>query len=158
MQFFNTLRKKISHFFLKKVLFRRFMSKKTEEKDLYRSIPNIINADHNCALITLHLLFPKIPENKIIDAFYHCCKKWPNDGVTNKEFNIVLKFLKLNQKVRYHNKETIVRLLLARKNKAFISLVHGHFLVISFGCILEFFSSYWTQYKEAKVYCYWEKL
>ncbi len=158
MKLFNRLNKKVTKFLSKKVLFKRFISKKRDKKDICQLIPNIINADNNCALIALHLLFPKIPEDKILDAFYHCCEKWPNEGVTNKEFNIALKFLNLDKKVCYHGNETIVQLLLAHKDRAFISLVHGHFLVISFGRILEFFSCYWTNCKEAKVYCYWEKL
>ena len=125
-----------------------------KQKELIKSIPNIIDSPHNCSLIALHLTLSKIPESKILDAFYHCCEDWPNGGVTNKEFNIVIKFLKIDSLV-YCDRETTIDSLLSKK-KNFIALVYGHYLAISKNCILEYYNPYWHNNTNEKVYCYWE--
>ena len=57
--------------------------------------PTTIGAgDHDCALASLYWAAPSIPENRIVEAFGFCTDNWPYGGVTNKEFQIALKYLK----------------------------------------------------------------
>ena len=57
--------------------------------------PTTIGAgDHDCALASLYWAAPGIPENRIVEAFGFCTENWPYGGVTNKEFQIALKYLK----------------------------------------------------------------
>ena len=119
-----------------------------------QTIPNIISSNHNCALIALHIISPETSESKILEAFYHCCEQWPNGGVTNREFNIVLKFLNIDT-LSYCDKESTLQSLL-EKDKKFIALVHGHYLAISNKNILEYYNPYWANNTNEKVYCYWQ--
>ena len=124
-------------------------------KLLSKSIPNVISLNHICGPIALHIVFPNIPESKILDAFYHCCNEWPNGGVTNKEFNIVIKYLGIKN-LKYFNKRTTIGLLLRQKKELVIALVYGHYLAISYGQILEFYDISWKNNLKEKVYCYWQ--
>ena len=131
---------------------KNYESKGREQ--LNKNVPEIMAINHNCSLIALHLILPEIPESKLLDAFYNCCRKWPNGGVSNKELNIVIKFLRIGNLV-YFDKETTLKSLL-EKNGRFIALVHGHFLAISGKVILEYFDPSWNCHTGAMVYCYWE--
>ena len=139
----------------KKTIYQNISLKKGKQL-LSKNIPNIVFKSHSCAPIALHSIFTDIPESKLLDAFYHCCNQWPNGGVTNKEFNIVIKFLSINN-LLYLDKETTIDSLLKRKGDIFIALVYGHYLAISYGKVLEFYDSFWKDNLEKKVYCYWLK-
>ena len=96
---------------------------------LLKNIPEIIESGHNCALIALHLALPKIPESKILEAFYNCCDKWPRGGVTFKEFNIVLRYLKIFEKFKYYDGQSKALDFYDSQNLT-ILLIPRHFTVI----------------------------
>lgn len=123
-----------------------------ERQLLYKNIPNILSHNHTCAPIALHIMLPTIPESKLLDAFYHCCEEWPNAGVTNKEFNIVIKYLDIHN-LKYIGRGTTIHHLLKQKKEKFIALIYGHYLVISYGKIIDSYNSSFN--KNTKVYCYW---
>ncbi len=125
---------------------------------LSKNIPNILDMqNHICGPVALHIMFPEIFENKILEAFYNCTEEWPREGVSNKEFNIIISFLKLKSRVRYCGNDTTIKNLLL-SNKFFIALVDRHFVVVSGGKVLDFFDTYWGSHINEKVYCYWEWL
>ena len=119
---------------------------------LYKNIPNIVSHNHTCAPVALHIMVPTTPESKLLDAFYHCCEEWPNAGVKNKEFNIVIKYLDIHC-LEYIGKETTIHYLLKQKKEKFIALIYGHYLVVSHGKIIDSYNSFFN--KNTKVYCYW---
>ena len=50
---------------------------------------------HDCALSSLYWAAPSIPESEILNAFNLTGETWPYGGVTNKEFEIALKYLRV---------------------------------------------------------------
>ena len=108
--------------------------------------------DHDCALASLYWAAPWIPENRIIEAFGYCTENWPYDGVTNKEFQIALKYL--NAESCYcADTETLGSLLDRRPNRC-VALLHGHFVAIVNGKVVgRDARRAWN--RSTTVYCHW---
>lgn len=118
----------------------------------YPRIPKEIRGQHDCALRALHVTLPDLSVAEMITAFNDCCGWWPHEGVYNKEFNIVLAYLKVKDKFHYVASESItLGHLLNRKKDTFIVLMHGHYTVVSKGFVLDDVN---CQMKD-EVCCYW---
>lgn len=108
---------------------------------------------HDCALTALYWAVPQISEDKIKEAFMFCGEGWPYHGITNKEFTIALKYMKLNYEY-YHNDTDTISDLYKRKPKRCVALVYGHFIALSDGKILGDDSrTIWNSME--RIYCYW---
>ena len=79
---------------------------------------------------------------------------WPYRGISNKEFNITLAYLKIQDTFEYVIPKTLnLSDLISHKNDTFIVLVYGHYTIIKNGVCLEKSYSHFSE--EIKVYCYW---
>ena len=83
---------------------------------------------HDCAPASLYRVVPWIPENRIVEAFQYCTDGWPYAGVTNKEFQIAVQYLKVG--VHYSGEEETVGSLLDREPARCIALVPYHYIGI----------------------------
>ena len=110
------------------------------------------NRDHDCALASLYWAAPQISEDQIIEAFEFCAENWPYGGVTNKEFQIALKFLKAES--RYYADTETLGMLLDRHPKRCVALLPYHFIAIVNGKIVGRDTQLvWS--RNATVYCHW---
>ncbi len=108
--------------------------------------------DHDCGPISLYWTTPWIPESRISDAFLFCAENWPHGGVTNKEFQIALKYLDVES--HYSAKSETLGMLLARKPRRCVALLHGHFIAIINGEIVGR-DARWIGSLGTEVYCHW---
>ena len=107
---------------------------------------------HNCALVSMYWTAPHLSESQISEAFGFCAEKWPYGGVSNKEFAIALKFLKVNN--TYCDRRETLGELLNRRPARCVALLHGHFVAILNGRVVDH-DRYLTEYPNATVYCHW---
>lgn len=61
---------------------------------------------HDCGPRSLLRAVPELDPGRVRDAFTLCSEKWPYGGVSNKEFEIAVKFLGLEHKY-YGDEETL---------------------------------------------------
>ena len=107
---------------------------------------------HDCALSSLYWAAPSIPESEILNAFNLTGETWPYGGVTNKEFEIALKYLRVEND--YSKGINTLGELLAVKPEKCVALLHGHFIPIVDGVIVGHDSHrLWPM--ETHVYCHW---
>jgi len=115
--------------------------------------PSIIGkGKHDCALQSLYWTVPRLSERQIEDAFLFCTKDWPYGGVTNKEFQIVLKFLAVQ--TRYHSDRETLESVLRKKPIRCIALLPYHYIAIIDGQIVGN-DAYLSQHGDTTVYCHW---
>lgn len=108
---------------------------------------------HDCALVALYAAVPGISEDDIIDAFTCCAGNWPYEGVTNREFNIAVRYLKL--KVEYDDSDgQTVNSLTQKKTDKCVALLHGHYVAMKKGKIIGKDTNIYNNSK-TKVYCSW---
>ena len=108
---------------------------------------------HDCALSSLYWALPSIPEPLIVEAFNLTAETWPYGGVTNKEFAIGLKYLKVDSD--YSTDIDTLAELLVDKPARCVALVHGHFIPIVDGVIVgRDGHRYWSP--DTHVYCHWK--
>ena len=122
-------------------------------RDRHTASPTQIgDGQHDCALSSLYWTVPAVPESKIIDAFNVTTDTWPYGGVTNKEFMIALKCLKVDN--CYSTNINTLRALLATKPAKCVALIHGHFIPIVDGMIVGYDAHrHWSP--DTHVYCHW---
>lgn len=115
--------------------------------------PTVLGAgDHDCAPASLYWAAPWIPESRIAEAFLFCAENWPYGGVTNKEFQIVLRYL--GAEGYYSADSETLGALLARNPDRCVALLHGHFIAIVDGKIVGRDARHaWDLSTE--VYCHW---
>ena len=107
---------------------------------------------HDCALSSLYWAMPAISESDIISAFNVTTDTWPYGGVTNKEFSVALKYLKVDN--LYSTGINTLGALLAAKPAKCVALLHGHFIPIVDGVIVGRDASlHWSP--DTHVYCHW---
>ena len=110
------------------------------------------SGNHDCAPASLYWAAPTIPESRIIEAFLFCSENWPYGGVTNKEFQIVVKYLGIGSD--YSADSETLGALLTRKPGRCVALLHGHFIAIINGKIVgRDARRSWDLSTE--VYCHW---
>ena len=107
---------------------------------------------HDCALSSLYWAVPVISETAIIDAFNVATDTWPYGGVTNKEFAIALRHLRVNN--LYSTNTNTLGTLLAAKPVKCVALLHGHFIPIVDGLIVGR-DAYRRWPADTYVYCHW---
>ncbi len=118
-------------------------------------IPDELNGLHDCGLRALHIALPEIPLKDIVEAFGNCCEWWLYKGVTNKEFNVVLSYLKIRDRFEYSAPDAVsLDHLLQKDTDIFIALIYGHYTVIYKGYVLEQ-NTIRIKMPQCKVYCYW---
>lgn len=108
--------------------------------------------DHDCAPLSLYWAAPWISEGRIYDAFMVCTDNWPYGGVTNKEFQIALKYLK--SEYSYLAESESLGELLARNPSRCVCLVHGHYIAIINGKIVGS-DTHRVWDPSTEVYCHW---
>ncbi len=113
---------------------------------------------HSCALTALSQVMPHLSYDKISEAFYNCCDKWPRAGVRHKEFNIVLRYLHIFDNFIYtdHSKNNITISHFLEKKEVHILLIHGHYTVLYRGKIYDSHRyDNMSGITNIKVYCSW---
>lgn len=122
-------------------------------RDRHTASPaQIGDGQHDCALSSLYWAVPAISESDIVDAFNLAADTWPYGGVTNKEFMIALKCLKVDN--CYSTNINTLRALLATKPAKCVALIHGHFIPIVDGMIVGYDAHrHWSP--DTHVYCHW---
>ena len=105
---------------------------------------------HDCAPASLYRVVPWIREDRIIEAFQYCTDAWPYAGVTNKEFQIAVKYLEVD--AHYSGEEETVGSLLDRRPARCIALVPYHYIGIISGKILGRDTG---MSRSTTVYCHW---
>ena len=108
--------------------------------------------NHDCALASLYWAAPWIPEDRIIEAFGYCTENWPYGGVTNKEFQIALKYL--NAESCYCADTETLGSLLGRRPSRCVALLPGHFVAIVNGKVVGL-DARWAWDRSTTVYCHW---
>jgi len=111
---------------------------------------------HDCALVALHTVAPNISEDEIIDAFMYCAENWPYAGITNKEFNIAMKYLNLEVKYDDSDGQTVSSIT-QKKIRKCVALVHGHYIAVKKGKIIGKDANTYKN-SNTKVYCSWNFL
>lgn len=140
-----------------KALFSLFTFRKpAKKKDNYLEFQD---SEHNCGPVALAKVLPDLPAKRIMDGFSDCCDKWPFGGVTNKEFNITLRYLNVLSQFEYIDSDDMqLKDFLAQKNDIFILLVYKHFTVVKYGKIDDgYFYEHHCSPKD-EVYCAWKLL
>ena len=139
------------NFFKKIVLFLIgiFRCDTTQEQE-YKEF---LKGKHECSVNMLLNVMPQLDQEQVVDAFKKCCNLYPYDGVTNKEFNIALRYLKIFDKFEYDDSDGfVVQDFLERKRETFILLIHGHFTIVMKGRVLDAMRIS----EKSKVYCSWK--
>ena len=108
--------------------------------------------DHDCALASLYWAAPGIPENRIVEAFGFCTENWPYGGVTNKEFQIALKYLKAE--THYSTDLETLGALLDNRPARCVALLPGHFIAIVNGEIVGR-DAHLRWSSSTTLYCHW---
>ncbi len=89
---------------------------------------------HDCGPASLCRVVPWVSEDAIREAFLYCSETWPHGAVTNRDFQIAVKYLKLD--ARYSDIKETVGSLLAKTPARCIALLPGHYIGIVDGKIL----------------------
>ena len=89
---------------------------------------------HDCGPASLYRVVPWVAEDSIREAFLYCSEAWPHGGVTNRDFQIAVKYLKLD--ARYSDIKETVGSLLAKTPARCVALLPGHYIGIVDGKIL----------------------
>lgn len=107
---------------------------------------------HDCSIRSLLLVMPELNGQEVKNAFVHCSQWYPYGAVTNKEFNMALRFLGIFDKFEYDEpQDKDVRDFIEGRESTHIILVYGHYTVASGGRIVDFFPIL----NDRKVYCSW---
>ena len=114
------------------------------------------NGPHDCGIRALLKVVPDLPHEKVKEAFMHCCEWWPYGGITNKEFNIALRYLKIFDHFVYDDRDNMcIGEFISDYQNNYILLLHGHFTFIRNGKIQD--APFYTNSKsDEKVYCSWK--
>ena len=122
-------------------------------RDRHTASPaQIGDGQHDCALSSLYWAMPAISESDIISAFNVTTDTWPYGGVTNKEFSVALKYLKVDN--LYSTNINTLGALLAAKPAKCVALLHGHFIPIVGGVVVGRDAPlHWSP--DTHVYCHW---
>lgn len=110
------------------------------------------NGQHDCALSSLYWTMPSISEAELVKAFNVATDTWPYGGVTNKEFVIALKYLRVDN--RYSTDVNTLGVLLAANPAKCVALLHGHFIPIVDGEIAGR-DAHRNWSPDTPVYCHW---
>jgi hypothetical protein len=105
---------------------------------------------HDCGLVSLYQVVPWIPEDRIVEAFQYCTDAWPYGGITNKEFQIAVKYLKVD--AHYSDEEETLGSLLDRKPVRCIALLPYHYVGILNGKVAGHEPGI---DRSTTVYCHW---
>ena len=89
---------------------------------------------HDCGPASLYRVVPWAIEDEIVDAFRYCADAWPYGSVTNRDFQIAVRYLRLDADYSAH--EETVGSLLDRCPPRCVALIPGHYIGIVDGKIL----------------------
>ena len=111
---------------------------------------------HDCGPRALLSAIPELPHSKIKDAFMQCTDKWPNGGVTNVEFNVALRYMKIFDRFKYNDADgQVMGDFLVDETGTYILLIHGHFTTIKGNKIYDSLA-YTNPNPKQVVYCSWQ--
>ena len=108
--------------------------------------------DHDCALASLYWAAPWLPERRIIEAFEVCTETWPYGGITNKEFQIALKYI--NVETHYSADTKTLGSLLDTQPDRCVALLPHHFIAIVDGKVVGR-DAHLGWNRSTTVYCHW---
>ena len=89
---------------------------------------------HDCGPRALSRVVPELRREQIQSAFVLCSEKWPHGGVSNKEFEMTMKYLQIRH--RYSGEQETLQDLLDRNPHRCVALLWGHFVAIRDGKIV----------------------
>ena len=107
---------------------------------------------HDCGPRSLLRAVPELDPVRARDAFTLCSEKWPYGGVSNREFEIAVKFLGLEHE--YCGDEETLKDVLDRQPSRCVALLWGHFIAIRDGQVAGYELLPETPAK-TKVVCSW---
>ena len=111
-----------------------------------------LHGRHDCGPRSLLRAVPELDPERVRDAFTLCSEKWPYGGVSNKEFEIVVKFLGLEHE--YCGDEETLEDVLDRQPDRCVVLLWGHYIAIRYGEVVGYELLAETP-TETKVVCNW---
>lgn len=124
-----------------------------------RDVNALLREGHSCGPVALARVMPDLSDGQIIKAFNLCCEEWPYGGVSNKEFNITLRHLKIFDRFEYDDRDGMTAGdFTARKRDTFIILIYGHYTVVENGEIRDSYSDYCAYSDNEDVYCSWRSI
>ena len=119
----------------------------------------IFNGQHDCGPRALCQILPHLKQDSVKEAFLYSSKLWPYGGVTNKDFNIALRYLRIINLFEYKGYEEtcmpVANDFRNKKNDTFILLIYGHYTVVRKGKIIDRRVLAKNISKE-QVYCSWK--
>ena len=137
------------------ILAIRFIKK--PKKSQHRPKPmSHFNGAHDCGLRALHNVLPMLPNDEVRDAFMQCADRWPNAGISNVEFNVALRYMKIFDRFEYNDSDgQKVENFSSDSKGAYILLINGHFTTIKSGSIVDT-PNYERLNPKSVVYCSWK--
>ncbi len=107
-----------------------FCGKKKGQVKVSSPKSHSFNGAHDCGIRALLAVVPDIPDEQIQKTFMHCADKWPYAGISDKEFNISLRHLKLFDRFTYECEGTSIEQLKQDAKNTYIALIPGHYTVV----------------------------
>ena len=119
-----------------------------------KKIMTFFNGPHDCSVRSLLLVMPELDYEEVRKNFLNCTDKYPYGSVTTRDFNIVLRVMKIFDKFEHGkaNGKTIWDFADDREN-TYILLLEGHFTIVSDGKVVDFFP---INLLDGKVHSYWK--
>ena len=124
----------------------RFRNKHVVDPQLFGDGP------HDCAPYSLYWAVAALPERMIVKAFHFETANWPYAGVTNSEFDAVVKYLGLSYEYTSHDEK--FRDVLGLSPSRCIVLFHGHFAPVLDGRAYGR-DAHFNSRPDARVICKW---
>lgn len=130
------------------------ISNRLIDKKQKKKIMTSFNGPHDCSVRSLLLVMPELDYEEVRKNFLNCTDKYPYGSVTTRDFNIVLRVMKIFDKFEHGkaNGKTIWDFADDKEN-TYILLLEGHFTVVSDGKIVDFFPIHLL---DGKVHSYWK--
>ena len=131
------------------------LSNHSAEEKIKERIMESFGGKHDCSIRSLLLVMPELDHEEVKNAFMHCTQWHPYGAVTNKEFNMALKFLKIYHKFEYGEPDNSNAWdFIDDGENTYIILFYGHYTVVDKGRIVDFFPIRISD--DRKVHCYWK--
>lgn len=139
-------------------LLSHFISSTDVEPKTTQTALKLRKLNHSCALVALSKVMPELSYNEIEEAFFNCCDVWPRGGVTNKEFNVVLRYLDVFKQFQYLDDDKKIQSMIKNNNHKIILLIPGHFTVLHKNRIYDGYGYEGNIIKDTEVYCAWVRV
>lgn len=125
-------------------------------ENLKKKILASFDGKHDCSIRSLLLVMPELDYEKVRDFFLKWTDKHPYGGVTTRDFNLVLRIMKIFDKFEHGkpNGEKTIWDFIEDEENTYILLLENHFTVVSDGRIVDFLSI--NPLNDEKVFSSWK--